>query len=224
MTEFWSPVWLSIKVAFVSGSIVIFFGTVIAKWMARRRFRGKIVIETLLMLPLVLPPSVVGFLLIILFGRNSMIGKGIEALFHAPIMFTWYAAVIAASVVSFPLMYQSAKAGLEAIDEMIEEAARVDGANEYQVFWHISIPLAKKALISGAILAFARSLGEFGATLMFAGNIPGKTQTIPTAIYVAIESGKMDLAWAWVAVTMVLSFFLLLCATSFKSHGKEKAA
>jgi molybdate transport system permease protein len=218
MTEFWSPVWLSIKVAFVSEAIVFFFGIVIAKWMARRRFRGKMVVETLLMLPLVLPPSVVGFLLIILFGKNSVIGKGIEALFHAPIMFTWYAAVIASSVVSFPLMYQSAKAGLEAIDEMIEGAARIDGANEYQVFWHISIPLAKRALISGAVLAFARSLGEFGATLMFAGNIPGKTQTIPTAIYIAIESGEMNLAWTWVAVTMVLSFFLLLCATSFKSN------
>jgi molybdate transport system permease protein len=218
MIEFWSPVWLSIKVAFVSGVIVVLFGTVIAKWMARRRFKGKMAIETLLMLPLVLPPSVVGFLLIVLFGKNSVIGKTIEALFHAPIMFTWYAAVIASSVVSFPLMYQSAKAGFEAVDEMVEGAARIDGANEYQVFWHISIPLAKKALISGAILAFARSLGEFGATLMFAGNIPGKTQTIPTAIYVAIESGEMNLAWAWVVMTMILSFFLLLCATSFKSN------
>jgi molybdate transport system permease protein len=147
-----------------------------------------------------------------------VIGKTIEMLFHAPIMFTWYAAVIASIIVSFPLMYQSAKAGLEAVDETIEGAARIDGANEYQVFWHISIPLAKRALISGAILAFARSLGEFGATLMFAGNIPGKTQTIPTAIYVAIESGEMKLAWAWVAITMLLSFFLLLCATAFKSH------
>jgi molybdate transport system permease protein len=218
MMEFWSPVWLSIKVAFVSGAMVVLFGIITAKLMARRRFRGKIVIETLLMLPLVLPPSVVGFFLIVLFGKNSVIGKGIEMLFHVPVMFTWYAAVIAAIVVSFPLMYQSAKAGLEAVDETIEGAARIDGANEYQVFWHISIPLAKKALISGAILAFARSLGEFGATLMFAGNIPGKTQTMPTAIYVAIESGEMDLAWAWVAVTMLLSFFLLLCATAFKSH------
>jgi molybdate transport system permease protein len=172
--EFWSPVWLSIKVAFVSGAMVVLFGIITAKLMARRRFRGKTVIETLLILPLVLPPSVVGFLLIILFGKNSLIGKMIEMLFHAPVMFTWYAAVIAAAVVSFPLMYQSAKAGLEAVDETIEGAARIDGANEYQVFWHISIPLAKKSLISGAILAFARSLGEFGATLMFAGNIPGK--------------------------------------------------
>lgn len=218
MVEFWSPVWLSIKVAFVSGVIVVLLGTVIAKWMARRRFKGKTVIETLLMLPLVLPPSVIGFLLIILFGRNSVIGKTIEMLFHAPIMFTWYAAVIASTIVSFPLMYQSAKAGFEEVDEMIEGAARVDGANEYQVFWHISIPLAKKAIISGAILAFSRSLGEFGATLMFAGNIPGKTQTMPTAIYVAIDSGEMNLAWAWVVITMILSFFLLLCARSFKSN------
>jgi molybdate transport system permease protein len=107
---------------------------------------------------------------------------------------------------------------VEEVDEMIEGEDRVDGANKYQVLRHISIPLAKKAIISGAILAFARSLGEFGATLMFAGNIPGKIQTIPTAIYVTIESGDMNLAWAWVVMTIILSFFLLLCTTSFKSN------
>jgi molybdate transport system permease protein len=171
----------------------------------------------LLMLPLVLPPSVVGFFLIILFGKNSFMGKAIEAVFQAPIMFTWYAAVLASVIVSFPLMYQSAKAGFEAVDETVEEAARIDGADEYEVFFYISIPLANRSIVSGAILSFARSLGEFGATLMFAGNIPGKTQTIPTAIYVAIESGEMAMAWTWVAVTMVLSFLLLLCATIFKS-------
>jgi molybdate transport system permease protein len=217
MPEFWSPIWLSIKVSLIAGVIVIVLGLLCGRWMARRYFKGKTIIETLLMLPLVLPPSVVGFFLIILFGKNSFVGKAIEAVFQSPIMFTWYAAVLASVIVSFPLMYQSAKAGFEAVDETVEEAARIDGADEYEVFFYISIPLANRSIISGAILSFARSLGEFGATLMFAGNIPGKTQTIPTAIYVAIESGEMTMAWAWVAVTMVLSFLLLLCATIFKS-------
>ncbi|WP_199426412.1 molybdate ABC transporter permease subunit [Thermaerobacillus caldiproteolyticus] len=217
MNEFWSPVWLSLKVSLVAGAIVVILGMLCGKWMARRRFKGKIVVETLFMLPLVLPPSVVGFLLMVVFGKNSLVGRAVEAIFQGTIMFTWYAAVIASVIVSFPLMYQSAKAGFEAVDEAIEGAARIDGANEYQVFFYISIPLANKAILSGTILSFARSLGEFGATLMFAGNIPGKTQTIPTAIYVAMESGEMTLAWAWVAVTIVFSFLLLLCATIFKS-------
>jgi molybdate transport system permease protein len=216
MLEFWSPIWLSIKVSLIASVIVVVLGLLCGKWMARRYFKGKTVIETLLMLPLVLPPSVVGFLLIVLFGRNSPVGKAIEALFHHPVMFTWWAAVIASVVVSFPLMYQSAKSGFESVDEAVEGAARIDGANEYQVFFYISIPLSIKTIVSGAILSFARGLGEFGATLMFAGNIPGKTQTIPTAIFVAIESGNMMMAWAWVLVTMFISFLLLLCSTIFK--------
>ncbi|MGZ0084795.1 molybdate ABC transporter permease subunit [Caldibacillus thermoamylovorans] len=213
MTSFWSPVWLSIKVSLLAGLIVAVLGTAAAKRMARRRFRGKTVVETVFMLPLVLPPSVVGFLLVVLFGRHSPIGRWIEASFHTTVLFTPGAAVMAAVVVSFPLMYQAAKTGLEAVDPTIEGAARIDGANERQVFWHISLPLARHALLSGAVLSFARSLGEFGATLMFAGNIPGKTQTIPTAVYMAMEAGRMEFAWAWVAVTIGLSFSLLAFAT-----------
>lgn len=214
--EFWTPIGLSIKVSLTAGIIVLLAGIFAGKFMSRHRFKGKIIVETFFMLPLVLPPSVVGFLLIIFFGKKSPIGKAIEAIFHHPVMFTWWAAVIASVVVSFPLMYQSAKSGFESVDEMVEGAARIDGANEYQVFFYISIPLSIKTIVSGAILSFARGLGEFGATLMFAGNIPGKTQTIPTAIFVAIESGNMMMAWMWVLVTMVLSFLLLLCSTIFK--------
>ncbi|NNV06109.1 molybdate ABC transporter permease subunit [Geobacillus sp. C56-T2] len=213
MTTFWSPVWLSIKVSLLAGLIVAVLGTAAARRMARRRFRGKTAVETAFMLPLVLPPSVVGFLLVVLFGRHSPIGRWIEASFHTTVLFTPSAAVMAAVVVSFPLMYQAAKAGLEAVDPTIEGAARIDGANERQVFWYISLPLARHALLSGAVLSFARSLGEFGATLMFAGNIPGKTQTIPTAVYMAMEAGRMEFAWAWVAVTIGLSFSLLVFAT-----------
>ena len=162
------------------------------------------------MLPMVLPPTVIGFFLIVIFGKNSIAGQAIEWLFKQPIIFTWWAAVIASTVVAFPLMYQSAKSGFQGVNLDIEEAARVDGASEWKVFLFISIPLASKALISGSILSFARALGEFGATLMFAGNIPGETQTIPTAIYIAIDSGNMQMAWLWVISIVIISFVMLL--------------
>ncbi|MGG0655002.1 molybdate ABC transporter permease subunit [Rummeliibacillus pycnus] len=209
-TDFWSPLKLSIEIAFVSGIIVLVAGILLGKWMAKRNFKGKLFFETVLLLPLVLPPTVVGFLLIIMFGKNSVLGQLIVWLFNQPVMFTWWAAVIASSVVAFPLMYQSAKTGFESVDEDIENAARVDGANEWQVFFFISIPLALKAIVSGGILSFTRALGEFGATLMFAGNLPGKTQTTPLAIYMAIESGNMSLAWSWVICMIVISFIMLL--------------
>ena len=143
-------------------------------------------------------------------AKNSLAGQAIEWLFNQPIIFTWWAAVIASAVVAFPLMYQSAKSGFQGVDLDIEEAARVDGASEWKIFLFISIPLASKALISGSILSLARALGEFGATLMFAGNIPGETQTIPTAIYIAIDSGNMKMAWLWVISIVIISFIMLL--------------
>ncbi|MEB6551435.1 molybdate ABC transporter permease subunit [Heyndrickxia sporothermodurans] len=208
-TNFWSPVILSIEIAFISCIIVFILGISFGKFMANRLFKGKSLIETIFLLPLVLPPTVVGFLLIIFFGRNSPIGQLIESIFQQPIMFTWWAAVIAATVVAFPLMYQSCKTGFEAVDKDIENAARVDGASEFNIFLFISLPLSLKVIISGVIMSFARALGEFGATLMFAGNIPGKTQTTPTAIYIAIDSGNMDMAWLWVACTIGISFLML---------------
>ncbi|WP_353854578.1 molybdate ABC transporter permease subunit [Bacillus sp. Bos-x628] len=212
--EFFSPIWLSIQIAVVSGILATLFGTVIGLWMARTSFKGKMIVETLLMMPLVLPPTVVGFLLLIIFGKHSVIGSAIEWLFHQPVIFTWWAAVIASTVVACPLMYQSAKAGFSTIDADIEDAAKVDGAHSIQVFTLITIPLAMPSLLSGAVLSFARALGEFGATFMFAGNIPGKTQTLPTAIYVAIDSGRMELAWAWTICIVILSFFMLLAVRS----------
>lgn len=216
-TDFWSPVKLSIEVALVSGIIVLVFGLIIGKVMANKRFKGKIIIETLILLPLVLPPSVVGFLLIVVFGNQSPIGQMIEWIFKQPIMFTWWAAVIASSIVAFPLMYQSVKTGFEGIDGAIEDAARVDGASEWKLFLFITIPLALKSIVSGGILSFSRALGEFGATLMFAGNIPGKTQTIPTAIYIAIDSGNMNMAWLWVISIIGISFIMLLSSHVMKA-------
>ena len=216
-TDFWSPLKLSVEIAFVAGIIVIVAGILLGRLMAKRNFRGKLLLETVMLLPLVLPPTVIGFLLIIIFGKNSIFGEFVQWLFDQPIMFTWWAAVIASTVVAFPLMYQSAKTGFESVDEDIENAARIDGANEWQIFFYVSIPLALKAIVSGGILSFTRALGEFGATLMFAGNIPGKTQTMPLAIYMAIDSGKMSLAWSWVICMIVISFIMLLIVHLLKA-------
>lgn len=210
MANFLDPIWISLKISLVASVIVTVLGITLSRYMAGRTFRGKSIIDTIIMLPLVLPPSVVGFLLLVLFGASSPIGQWIEAIFHHPLVFTWQAGVIAASVVAFPLMYQSAKVGFESVDSDIEDAARVDGAGRWRVLQKVSIPLASNALLSGIILSFARALGEFGATLMFAGNLPGKTQTMPTAIYVAIDSGQMTLAWSWVVVTVLISTLMLL--------------
>lgn len=208
--DFLTPVLLSLRVSAIALIFVFILGTLAAHFMARRQFRGKIVIETILMLPLVLPPTVVGFLLIILFGNDGFMGDIIQFIFDETVLFTWYGAVIASMVVAFPLMYQSAKAGFLNVDEDIENAARVDGANDFQVFTKITVPLATTSLVTGALLSFARAIGEFGATLMIAGNIPGRTQTIPTAIYVAFQSGNMALAWTWVITIVVISFAMLM--------------
>lgn len=208
--EFWTPIKLSLQVALISSVIVIILGVIVAWWMSHQHFKHKIIVETIFMLPLVLPPSVVGFLLLKLLGRRSWLGQWIEWVFSSPILFTWWAAVVASVVVSFPLVYQTMKVGFGAVDCSLEEAARSTGANEWSVFRYITLPLALPSLISAYILGFARGLGEFGATLMIAGNIPGKTQTIPTAIYVAVDSGNTSIAWAWTGAIIIISFLLLL--------------
>ncbi|WP_058306167.1 molybdate ABC transporter permease subunit [Gracilibacillus massiliensis] len=210
MEAFFQPIKLSVTVSLIALIIVSTIGITVAFLMARKQFKGKVWIETLLLLPIVLPPTVIGFILIMLFGQNGVLGKMTNLLLNQTLMFTIWAAVIAAVIVAFPLMYQSVKTGLSFVDRHIEDAARVDGANEWKVFRFITLPLIQKSILSGIILSFARALGEFGATLMFAGNIPGRTQTIPMAIYVAFESNKMTLAWAWVLSIIVVSFIMLL--------------
>ncbi|MFC0215150.1 molybdate ABC transporter permease subunit [Paenibacillus chartarius] len=208
--EFWSPIKLSLQVSVLSSLIVVILGVAAAWRMSRESFPGKTILETAFMLPLVLPPTVVGFILLVILGRRSPFGKWIEWLFAAPIIFTWWAAVIASVVVAFPLVYQTMKAGFSSVDRDIEGAARSTGANEWQVFRHITLPLTFRSLVTAYILGFARGLGEFGATLMIAGNIPGKTQTIPTAIFVAVDAGNTAMAWAWTGSIIVISFILLL--------------
>ncbi|WP_066061592.1 molybdate ABC transporter permease subunit [Neobacillus soli] len=211
--EFWTPILLSLKVASISVTLVFVIGILFGRILSDRHFKGKILVETFLMLPIVLPPTVIGFLLIFFFGRNSPVGILIEELFARSVIFTPLAAVIASTIVAFPLMYQTVKIGFQSVDKGIEEAARVDGANEWNVFFLVTLPLSTKSIITGLVLSFARALGEFGATFMFAGNIPGKTQTAPTAIYVAMESGNMNLAWLLV-ISMVLLSALMLFATN----------
>lgn len=162
------------------------------------------------MLPLVLPPTVVGFVLLVALGRQSWLGQLAEWLFSAPIVFSWWAAVAASAIVAFPLVYQTMKTGFASVDASLEEAARSAGANERQVFVFITFPLAYRSFVTACMLGFARGFGEFGATLMIAGNIPGKTQTAPTAIYLAVGTGNMALAWTLTVSMIGVSFLLLL--------------
>lgn len=207
---FWPPVRLSLQVALLASVLSLALGTAAAHAVSRRAFRGRALLETLFMLPLVLPPTVVGFILLTLLGRKSGMGRFIEWATGAPVIFSWWAAVIAAVVVAFPLVYQTMKTGFASVDPEIEEAARSAGAGEAQVFLHMTLPLAGHAVLTAFVLAFARGLGEFGATLMIAGNIPGRTQTVPTAIYVAVDAGHTTMAWAWTAAVVALSWLLLL--------------
>ncbi|MCZ8521798.1 MULTISPECIES: molybdate ABC transporter permease subunit [Paenibacillus] len=210
--DFVSPIALSLKVAVVSSGIVLWLGGWAAWGMSRRNFAGKIGVETAFLLPLVLPPTVVGFILLVLLGKKSWIGSLMETWFHQSILFTWGAAVIASAVVAFPLVYQTMKTGFGSVNPDFEEAARSSGASEWQVLWYITLPLARRSVLSAYILGFARGLGEFGATLMIAGNIPRHTQTLPTAIYIAVESGDLTLAWYWAGAIIAISFGLLLIA------------
>lgn len=207
---FITPILLSLKVAMISSMTVFVLAVLIAWLMTHYTFSGKVLIETMLMLPIVLPPTVIGFILLVNLGRRSWLGQVVEAVFGKQIVFTWWAAVIAAVVVSFPLVYQSLKAGFASVEKELMDVGRLLGANELQVLLYIVLPLARDALIAGYVLGFARSLGEFGATLMIAGNIPGKTQTLPTAIYLAVDAGKMQLAWIWTICIMFISFCMLL--------------
>ncbi len=208
--EFISPIWLSLKIGFVASVLVFLIGGFAAWFMAKKRFRGKIVIETIFILPLVLSPTVIGFVLLVLLGRESWIGRAIEWLFNQPIVFTWWAAVIAAIVVAFPLVYQTMKVGFTSVDKELEDVGRSMGASEWQLLTFVTIPLCIRSIVTAYILGFARALGEFGATLMIAGNIPGRTQTVPTAIYIAVDSGNIVLATYWTITIIAVSFFLLL--------------
>ncbi|AET66102.1 molybdate ABC transporter, permease protein [Desulfosporosinus orientis DSM 765] len=205
----YTPIILSLKVAFAAVIIVTCVSIPLAGLMAKKDFLGKDVVESIITLPLVLPPSVIGFMLLVVFGKNGPIGKLLEHWFHTRIVFTLAGAVVAASVVSLPLMYQSVKVAMENVDQNLEKAARTLGAKELKIFFTITLPLAWNGILAGLVLAFARSLGEFGATLMIAGNIPGRTQTMPLAIYFANEAGDMRQASILVIIMTIFSFMVI---------------
>lgn len=219
-----SPLWLSFQTATIATIIVFITGVVLARFLARRSFRGKSIIEAAVMLPLVLPPTVVGFGLLYLLGKNGIIGKFLLDFFDFQVVFTWYAVIIAAVVVSFPLMYQSASAAFKQYDPAVENAALTMGASKWKVFWTISFPLAWPGLLSGLVLSFARALGEFGATLMLAGYIPNVTDTIPLAIYFAVESGNMEMAMFWVIIIVALGFTAILWLNWWSKRNMLKYA
>jgi molybdate ABC transporter permease protein len=204
-----TPLWISLKTAGLATIATCLLGTVAAYGMLGYRGRWKPLIEGVLIAPLILPPTVVGFLLLLLLGRNSPLGNLLQYV-NLTIIFTWYAAVIAAFVVSFPLMYKTALGAFEQIDPNLLQVARTLGASERRIFYRILLPLAAPGLLAGGTLAFARALGEFGATLMLAGNIPGQTQTMPMAIYFAVEAGAMGEASLWAIAIMALSLLGLM--------------
>jgi molybdate ABC transporter permease protein len=200
-----SPFWISLKVATTAIFFTFFLGITAAYSLLEYRSRWKAVLDSIFLAPLVLPPTVVGFLLLQLFGQYGWLGKFLQ-LFRFNIIFTWYAGVIAAVVVTFPLMYKTAQGAFEQVDGNLLRAAKTLGASEFRVFWQIALPLAFPGVLAGAMLAFARGLGEFGATLMLAGNIPKQTTTIPLAIYAAVEAGANQEAWLWTAIILSMSF------------------
>jgi molybdate transport system permease protein len=216
MTEsYLAPLWISAKTVLVTTVITFFIGIAVARWMARFSGRGKNLIDGIFILPLVLPPTVVGFGLLMLFGKNGPLGQILAAL-GTSVVFSWPATVISAVVMTFPLMYMSARAGFEQVDVNVENAARTLGASEWRIFWTVTMPMAWPAVVAATILAFARALGEFGATLMLAGNIPGKTATIPVAIYFNIQAGHNDRAIVLVLIVLVISFASLAALAYWK--------
>jgi molybdate transport system permease protein len=208
-----SPLWISIAVSLTATAIAVSMGTLAAYKMYRVRAQRRFtplqntlisIGEGIAIVPLILPPTVVGFILLMLFGKHGWLGQ-ILSRWDFQLVFTWYGAVLAATVIAFPLIYRAALGGFEQIDKQLLDAARVEGASEPEVFWYLALPLAMPGILGGTVLAFARALGEFGATLILAGNIPGQTQTMPMAIYFAVEAGNIEEGWFWAIVILSIS-------------------
>lgn len=200
-----TPFWISLKVAITSTIIVTILGIIIAKWLYQQKGWFSKIMESLIILPIVLPPTVLGFILLIIFSPHNFIGGFITDVLHMPVIFTITGAVIASVIVSFPLMYQHTVQGFRSIDKKMLNTARTMGASEGKIFFRLILPLAKRPIIAGIMMSFARAIGEFGATLMVAGYIPNKTNTLPLEIYFLVEQGKENQAWLWVLVLIALA-------------------
>ncbi|MGO9020802.1 MAG: molybdate ABC transporter permease subunit [Syntrophobacteraceae bacterium] len=206
------PLYLTLKVASVATLSAFLTGVVLAFLLAKGRFRGKEWLDAFLTLPLVLPPTVLGYYLIVLVGRNGWIGHWLYEAFGITLMFTWQGAALAATIVSLPLVLKSARTAFENVDQNLEKAARTLGLSETGVFFRVSFPLAWRGILAGTMLAFARAMGEFGATLMIAGNLPGKTQTLSLAVYDAVQAGNDSLAATLVLITSLVCIIVLVSA------------
>ena len=220
-----SPLWISLKTAFLATIITSIIGIFISYKMANYKGRGRGFIDGIFTLPLILPPTFIGFFLLLICGKNGFVGK-IFMSFNKNIIFSWSATVIAATVVAFPMMYRTCRSAFEQIDKNMISAARTLGLSETKIFFKIAMPLAWPGIIGGLVLSFARALGEFGATLMIAGNIPGKTQTMPVAIFFAVEGGDMNKAMLWVLIIVAISFIMIFllnywCDTQQKIIGNR---
>lgn len=212
MTPAWIALGLSLKVALWATAIDLVLGVAVGYALARLRFPGRELVDSILLLPMVLPPTVLGYYLLVVVGRRGWIGAWLENTLGIHLIFTWQGAVIAAAVVAFPFVCKSARAAFETVDAQLEDAARVLGLGEAAVFFRVTLPLAWRGILAGTLLAFARSLGEFGATLMVAGSIPGKTQTLSIAVYEAVQAGQDDLANLLVLMTSATCIVVLLLA------------
>ena len=208
--SFLPPLALTLKVASLATVAATVPAVVLARLVGWRKFPGRDLLDAVLVLPLVLPPTVLGYYLLVLVGRRGILGRQLLELFGVSLMFTWQGAVLAASVVAFPLVYRSARAAFDGVDLNLEAAARTMGASEIKVFLAVSLPLALRGVIAGTMLAFARAMGEFGATLMVAGNLPGRTQTLSLAVYSAVQAGDDGLANMLVAVISVTCAAILM--------------
>ena len=213
----WDALLLSLRVASLATALVTVFGLLIALWLARSDFRGKSVVETLVSLPMVLPPSVVGYYLLMFLGRSGPLN-----IFGVQILFTWLAAVIASAVVATPLMVHSSRAAIAAVDPTLEKAAGSLGSPPWKVAWDVTLPLARRGILAGVVLAFARGLGEFGATLMVAGNIPGRTQTLPLAIYDLVQANRMSEANVAVLLMTIVAFSALLVVNRLERRARAR--
>lgn len=206
-----SPLWISLETAAATITIVFFLGVLAAWWVERMHSESaKILIDGLFTLPMVLPPTVAGFFLLVIFGNNRLVGRFFIDTFGVQIAFNWIATVLAAGVISFPLMYRSARGALVQVDKGIMEAGRSLGMTEWRIFWRLHLPNALPGIIAGGLLAFARGLGEFGATAMLAGNIAGKTRTLPLAVYSAVAAGDFDSAGVYVLIIVTICLAVVI--------------
>ncbi|TVM16354.1 molybdate ABC transporter permease subunit [Oceanidesulfovibrio indonesiensis] len=208
--DFLEPLLLTLKVAGLATLAASVLGVAFAYALTRWRFPLRDLVDALCTLPLVMPPTVLGYYLLVLIGRRGILGAWLQEVFGVTLMFTWQGAVIAATVVAFPLVFKSARAALEGVGKQYEDAARTLGQGELSVFLRVSLPLAFRGVLAGAMLAFARAMGEFGATLMVAGNLPGRTQTLSLAVYSAVQAGDDALANSLVLVISCVCVFILV--------------